>query len=111
MNKKANKEPKKKQPEIRVKTTPAFKLKDKTPRRRWQGIHLKKAFGFIPEVIIIEKVWGRNNTFIVRAVMTPEEQKKEKKRMAELKKIQKKEMEKLTSKRAKELAKKKGGEK
>lgn len=62
--------------DVRVKNTPIFKLKDK-PRRQFQGINLLKQFGFIPEVIIIEKVRGMNNGLIVRAVMTEEEIKKE----------------------------------
>lgn len=95
-----------KQPEIRVKTTPAFKLKDRVPRRRYQAIHLKKQFGFVPEVIIIEKVHGRNNVFIVRAVMTPEEIKKENKRKKELKAKMKAEMEKKRDEELKERDKK-----
>lgn len=114
------KEAKRKQPDIRVKSTPPFKLKDKTPRRRWQAINLKKQFGFIPEVIIIEKVWGRNNALIVRAVLTPEEIKKEDKMRAKFEKakksklkvkpLTKEEMEKRANKSAKKLEKK-GGEK
>jgi hypothetical protein len=66
----------KKQPDIRVKSTPAFKLKDKIGRS-WQALNLIKQFGFAPETIIIEKVRGQNNIIIVRAVMTPDEIKKE----------------------------------
>lgn len=62
--------------DIRVKNTPIFKLKDKD-KRRFQAIHLKKQFGFIPEVIIIEKVPNLNNGLIVRAILTEEEKKKE----------------------------------
>jgi len=64
------------EPDIRVKNTPIFKLKDKD-KRRFQAIHLKKQFGFIPEVIIIEKVPNLNNGLIVRAILTEEEKKKE----------------------------------
>jgi ribosomal protein L19 len=64
--------------EIRVRTTPVFKLKDR-PTRYFVGINLKKQFGFLPEVIIIEKVRGSNNAFLVRAVMTKEEIEKENK--------------------------------
>lgn len=64
-------------PDVRVRTTPPFKLKDKESRK-YQGINLKKQFGFIPEVIIIEKVQGYNNTMVVRAVLTEDEIKKEK---------------------------------
>lgn len=67
---------KKSNTDIRVKNTPIFKLKDK-PNRQYQGIHLMKQFGFIPETIIIEKVRGMNNGLIVRAVMTEEAIKKE----------------------------------
>ena len=83
------KEPKK-EPEIRVRSTPEFKLKDRPPKRRAQPIKLKNQFGFIPEVIIIEKVWGKNNRMIVRAVLTPEEIEKEDKRRKEFEKKMKK---------------------
>ena len=76
----------KKEPEIRVRSTPEFKLKDRPPKRRAQPIKLKNQFGFIPEVIIIEKVWGKNNRMIVRAVLTPEEIEKEDKRREEFEK-------------------------
>jgi hypothetical protein len=61
---------------IRVKSTPSFKLKD-DPKRQYIPINLKKLFGFLPETIIIEKVHGQNNRMIVRAVLTEEEIKKE----------------------------------
>ena len=63
--------------DIRVKSTPEFKLKDFPRARAWQGIMLKKQFGFVPDVIIIEKVHGKNNRIVVRAVLTEEEIKKE----------------------------------
>lgn len=90
-----NKKPKK-EPDIRVKSTPPFKLKDQKLRRRWQAINLKKQFGFVPETIIIEKVHGRNNVIIVRAIMTKEAIKEEKIRRKNLKAM---------------MIKKKGGEK
>jgi|GEM_PF-6618844 len=62
--------------ELRVKTTPAFKLKDKQGKQ-FQFINLHKQFGFLPEVIIVEKVQGVKNAFIVRAVLTEEEMRKE----------------------------------
>jgi hypothetical protein len=62
--------------EVRVKSTPVFKLKDQKGRS-WQGIHLRKQFGFIPDVIIVEKMPGQNNRIVVRAVLTEEEIKKE----------------------------------
>ena len=66
-------------PEIRFRTTLPFKLKDRPRQRNYQAIHLVKQFGFTPEVIIIEKVIGKNNAFMVRAILTPEEVEKEKK--------------------------------
>ena len=71
--------------EVRVKNTPPIKLKDR-PKRAYFAIQLKKQFGFIPEIIIIEKVQGANNTFVVRAIMTPKEIKKENRRKKELEK-------------------------
>lgn len=62
--------------DVRVKNTPIFKLKDRE-KRRFQAIHLKNQFGFVPEVIIIEKVPNMNNGLIVRALLTEEEKKKE----------------------------------
>jgi hypothetical protein len=67
--------------DIRVKSTPMFKLKDGRGRS-WQGIHLIRQFGFIPEVIIIEKMPGQNNRLVVRAVLTKEEMAKEDKQLA-----------------------------
>jgi len=74
--KKIEKKSKQEDPEIRVKNTPEFKLKDR-PARQFQVINFLKQFGFVPEVIIIEKIRGSNNKLIVRAVLTPEEIKKE----------------------------------
>ena len=62
---------------MQVKNTYPFKLKDK-PGRQYQPINLKEMFGFVPEVIMIEKLRGENNRFIVRAVLTKEELEKEK---------------------------------
>lgn len=62
--------------EIRVKSTPPFKLKDR-PNRQYIALNFKDQFGFNPETIIIEKVRGSNNALIVRAVLTPEEIAKE----------------------------------
>jgi len=55
---------------VRVRSTKEFKLKDKVGRH-YQILKLSD-FGFIPEVLIIEKVEGRSSTMIVRAVLTPE---------------------------------------
>jgi len=68
----------KKNTEVRVKNTPPFKLKDKNGRF-YKAIHLKNQFGFVPEVIIVEKVKDKHDTIIVRAVMTPESTEKENK--------------------------------
>lgn len=81
-------------PEIRFKDTAPFKLKNNPPRRRFQGINLKKQFGFVPEIIVIEKLTQGNNLLFVRAVLTPEELEKVKKQEAE----QKKELKKVTAK-------------
>lgn len=62
--------------DIRVKNTGVFSLKDKTSRQ-YQAINLKRQFGFLPEVIIINKSPGQNNRFYVSAVMTDEELQKE----------------------------------
>ncbi len=67
---------------VRVRNTPPFKLKDKHGRN-FQGLKLSD-FGFIPEVLIIEKVPRSNNTIVIRAVLTEEEVKKENKRLAKL---------------------------
>jgi hypothetical protein len=72
-------------PKIQVVSTPPFKLKDKAGRN-YQFINLKKQFGFIPEVIIIEKVRDHTNVIIVRAVLTEEEIKKDKEKIKEVKK-------------------------
>jgi len=64
--------------EIRVKNTPPFKLKDKTGRN-FQAINLRKQFGFLPEIIIIEKIPIEHDVLFVRAVLTEEEIAKEEK--------------------------------
>jgi len=61
---------------VKVRTTADFKLKDKL-NRQFRAFNLEKQFGFRPEVIIIEKVHGKSNTIRLRAVLTPEEIKKE----------------------------------
>ena len=73
------KEKMKQLPMMKVQSTPPIKLKDKAGR---DGIklNLKKDFGFIPEEIIIQKVYGGNNKIVVSAIV-PEMvlQKEEKK--------------------------------
>lgn len=71
--------------ELRIKSTPAFKLKDKA-KRSYQVINLEKQFGFLPEYIIVEKVHGMNNGLVVRGVLTDEEKAKEDKVLKELEK-------------------------
>lgn len=73
---------------LRVKSTSSFKLKDKAGRS-FQVLKLSD-FGFIPEVLIIDKVAGESNTLIVRAVMTEEAIKEEDARLAKLKVADKK---------------------
>lgn len=60
-----------------VRQTKPFKLKDKVGR---QGVrlNLKQVFGFIPEEIIVSKVYGQSNCFVVNAVLTLAELEKEK---------------------------------
>lgn len=63
---------------IQVRKTPDIKLKDKEGRYQIR-LNLKKAFGFVPEEIIVRKVPGRTNCVFVAAVLTEEMIKKEKK--------------------------------
>ena len=76
MKQPTNVEELKEAPGLIVRNSPAFKLKDRD-RRNFVPIDLKKEFNFIPKLIVIEKVHGRNNTFFVRAVLTEEEKKKQ----------------------------------
>lgn len=69
--------------DIQVRRTGSFKLKDKE-NRNYQAINLIKQFGFLPEVIIIEKEQGRSNAFRVLAVLTEEEKKLEANRIKNL---------------------------
>ena len=50
-----------------VLSTPAFKLKDGIDNNH-QFIDLKAQFGFVPDVILIEKIRGRNNVMVVSAL-------------------------------------------
>ena len=70
--------------ELRAKTTIPFKLKPKAGKQ-FQIISMKSQFGFMPDTIIVERLIGQKNMFVVRAIMTPEEIKKENKLKAELK--------------------------
>ena len=87
-----------KQPDIRARSTQPFKLKDR-PERQMKVIHLVKVFGFLPETIVVEKERARNNSIIVRAILTSEEMKKEDKQRKEAKEALKKSKEKMEKKK------------
>lgn len=55
-----------------AKSTPAFKLKDK-PGRGGIGFDLYKTFGFFPRKIIIQKVIGEHDKFILSAIIEEED--------------------------------------
>lgn len=55
-----------------VRSTQPIKLKDQGGRHR-VVFHLEKNFGFVPEIIIIEKALGKNNTIVVNAVIPQSE--------------------------------------
>ena len=59
-----------------------FKLKDKAGRG---GViyDLESTFGFLPKQIGIQKVQGKHDTYILSAVLTPEQIEKDKKRFEE----------------------------
>ena len=61
----------------RVKNSWPVKLKDK-PGRHMYPFNLKQTFGFVPEVVIVQKIKGENNRIILSAIMTEDELKKEK---------------------------------
>lgn len=46
-------------------------------------VHLEKVFGFLPEVIVVEKKQGSSNTMRIIAVLTPAEMEKEDKYIAQ----------------------------
>ena len=62
------------EPPVELKSLPSLKLKNKQGRN-YQAINLKQAFGFSPEVIVIQKVANTNNRIIVSAVMPPSKKK------------------------------------
>ncbi len=68
---------------FRIISTPMFTLKDKV-NKQFQFINLKNQFGFDPKVVIVEKVKGKNNTIIIRAVITNEELEARNKLIAEI---------------------------
>lgn len=66
MTKSNSKAPERNPEDYDLVTSEPFKLKDK-PQRQYQMIDLVKQFGKVPEVIIVEKVKGMNNTLVVKA--------------------------------------------
>ena len=60
---------------IRSIDTTIIKLKDRN-NKHFVPIQLEDQFGFVPKIIVIEKVRGKNNAFIVRAILTEEMYKK-----------------------------------
>ena len=82
---KSKKMPKqKKERTILARSLQPIKLKDKA-KRNMLRINLVKVFGFVPEEIVIQKVRGQNNKFIISAVLTPDELTKEARIKQELK--------------------------
>lgn len=67
-----------KEGQLRVRSTPIFKLKDK-PGRNFVAIVLKDVFKFPPDSIVIERPAGTSNKIVVHAVLTPTEIEKEEK--------------------------------
>lgn len=87
MTKKIENKPK---PLLEARSTKPIKLKDR-PGRRSIKFNLKDLFGFIPEELIWEKVQGKNNTFVVSALLTKKQLVKEKAaERAKKKKVEKK---------------------
>lgn len=62
-------------PDIRIRSTIPFKLKDKKGRQ-YKAFNLFTQFGFLPETIIITKEQGNHRIFL-SAVLTKEEMAKE----------------------------------
>lgn len=56
---------------VQVKSTNPLKLKDKDGRRGLK-IDFMRDFGFIPDVLYIEKVYGQNNAFILSVTVPAE---------------------------------------
>jgi hypothetical protein len=67
---------------LQVRSTKAIKLKDKIGRNRLT-LNLKEMFGFVPEILVIDKVLGETNKIKVHAVLTDEEIRKERQGVAE----------------------------
>lgn len=66
----------KEEPFMRLRSSPLFKLKDKRGKN-YVALNIKAFFGFVPEVVIIEKPIGENNKVFIRAILTKEEEEKE----------------------------------
>jgi hypothetical protein len=66
-----------KQPSYPARSYRPVKLKDK-PGRGGVFFNLKNTFGFVPEIVVIQKVWGEHDKFVFSAILTPEELVKEK---------------------------------
>ena len=71
--------------QLLVRSTPPFKLKQKDGRNI-QGINIKRQFGFVPEVLIFERLMTGKNEFVVRALLTEKEAAKVQKLEADNKK-------------------------
>ena len=67
---------------LEAKSTAEIKLKDKQGRNR-VVVNLQKYFGFIPEIIIIDKILGKTNAIKIHAILTDEEIRKEREGVAE----------------------------
>ena len=61
---------------LQVRSTKPLKIKDKIGRNRIV-FNMKEFFGFLPEVLIVDKVLGVNNQIRLHAVLTDEEIRKE----------------------------------
>jgi len=60
------------EPMFRVQQLRPPKLKDNPPNRSRIALHLKDQFGFMPEILIIDKVRGESNKLIISAVLPKE---------------------------------------
>jgi hypothetical protein len=65
--------------EIAVRQLPPMKLKDSNNKNRIV-INLKDVFGFLPEIMIIDKVIGKNSTIQIAAVIPQEKHEKNRKK-------------------------------
>ena len=56
---------------VQVKSTNPIKLKDRDGKRGLK-VDFMRDFGFIPDVLYIEKVYGQNNAFILSVTVPVE---------------------------------------